>query len=264
VLSIAGSDSGGGAGIQADLKTFCAFGAYGMTAVTAITAQNTVEVRGVEEVEPEMVAAQIAAVLDDIGADAVKIGMLASARIVAAVADTLDAYPPMPLVLDPVMLSKSGARLLSKEAESVLRERLLPRATLVTPNLPEAAALLGRSESELGDEKERYAAAQELGGIAAAALVKGGHGEGDEILDLLYDGERFHRYVHRRVPTRATHGTGCTLSSAIAAGLASGWSLGHAVGAAIEYLEGALRAAVPLGRGHGPVDHLFGLRKLLR
>lgn len=264
LLTIAGSDSGGGAGIQADLKTFSAFGVYGMSVITAVTAQNTVEVRAVEAVDPAVVAAQIAAVLDDIGADAVKIGMLANAEIVAAVADTLASYPPMPTVLDPVMVAKSGARLLSEEAETALRERLLSRATLVTPNLPEAAVLLGVAEERLAGEKERYAAVRELGKTAAAALLKGGHGEGDEILDLLYDGERVHRYVHPRIETRATHGTGCTLSSAIAAGLGKGWSMREAVAAAIEYLEGALRAAVPLGAGHGPVDHLFGLRKTLR
>jgi len=264
LLTIAGSDSGGGAGIQADLKTFAAYGVYGMSAVTAVTAQNTVEVRTVQVVEPRVVKEQIAAVFDDIGVDAVKIGMLADARIVEAVAEALASYPPLPVVLDPVMIAKSGARLLSPEAEVVLRERLLPRVTIVTPNLPEAAALLGWEESSLEDEGRRRQAARDLSGIAGGALIKGGHGGGEEIVDLLFDGERLHRFVHPRRSSRSTHGTGCTLSAAVAAGLGRGWGLVESVEAAIHYLQGAIDHAFPLGRGHGPVNHLFALRPLSR
>jgi hydroxymethylpyrimidine/phosphomethylpyrimidine kinase len=263
LLTIAGSDSGGGAGIQADLKTFAAHGAYGMSVIAALTAQNTREVRAVHEVPPEMVAAQIDAVLEDIGADAIKIGMLSSAGIIHTVADRLRFHlkgTAVPVVLDPVMIAKSGARLLREDAVEALKADLLPLATLVTPNVPELEALTGLAAST---EEERRAAARALAESGPAVLAKGGHAEGEEIVDLLVEpGGRVHRFAHPRLHTPSTHGTGCTLSSAIAARLGAGEELPRAVAGAIEYLAGALAAAYPLGRGdgHGPVDHLFALR----
>ena len=263
LLTIAGSDSGGGAGIQADLKTFAAHGAYGMSVIAALTAQNTREVRAVHEVPPEMVAAQIDAVLEDIGADAIKIGMLSSAGIIRAVADRLGVHlqgKAVPVVLDPVMIAKSGDRLLRADAIEALVKRLLPLATLVTPNIPELKALTGLS---VRNEEERLFAAQILAMIGPAVLVKGGHAEGEEVVDLLLERDgRVHRFVHPRLHTPSTHGTGCTLSSAIAARLGAGEELPRAVAGAIDYLSGALAAAYPLGAGdgHGPVNHLFELR----
>ena len=265
LLTIAGSDSGGGAGIQADLKTFAAHGAYGMSVITALTAQNTREVRAVHEVPPEMVAAQIDAVLEDIGADAIKIGMLASAGIVRAVTDRLRFHlkgKKVPVVLDPVMIAKSGDRLLRADAIRPFVKTLLPLATLVTPNIPELKALTG---VPVRSEEERIFAAQIVATLGPAVLVKGGHAEGEEIVDLLATGglgTAVHRFVHPRLHTASTHGTGCTLSSAIAARLGAGEDLPLAVGGAIDYLAGALAAAYPLGAGdgHGPVNHLFELR----
>jgi hydroxymethylpyrimidine/phosphomethylpyrimidine kinase len=263
LLTIAGSDSGGGAGIQADLKTFAAHGAYGMSVITALTAQNTREVRAVHEVPPEMVAAQIDAVLDDIGADAVKIGMLASAPIVRAVADRLRFWSlSIPIVLDPVMVAKSGDALLCDDAVAAILDDLLPLCTLVTPNLPELARMTGLP---VGTEDERRTAAEALG-KSVAVLAKGGHAEGDEVVDLLWEGGRlhrghFHRFGGRRLDIRSSHGTGCTLSSAITARLAAGESLARAVEGAITWLRGALAAAYPLGSGNGPVDHLYLWRK---
>lgn len=259
LLTIAGSDSGGGAGIQADLKTFAAHGGYGMSVVTALTAQNTREVRAVFEVPTAMVAAQIDAVLDDIGADAVKIGMLASAALVRIVADRLHAHlagTGVPIVLDPVMVAKSGDRLLREDAIEALKAELLPLVTVVTPNVPELEAMTGHAVT---DENERTKAAMELAAPGRAVLAKGGHAEGEEIVDLLLAEGRVHRFVHPRLPTRATHGTGCTLSSAIAARLGAGDDLVRAVGGAIGYLQGAMAAAFPLGsgNGHGPVDHFY-------
>lgn len=263
LLTIAGSDSGGGAGIQADLKTFAAHGGYGMSVITALTAQNTREVRAVHEVPPEMVAAQIDAVLEDIGADAIKIGMLSSAGIVRAVASRLRFHlqgKTVPVVLDPVMIAKSGDRLLRADAIEALRNDLLPLATLVTPNLPELEALTGLAA---GTEEERLAAARALSARGPAVLAKGGHAQGEEVVDLLLERDgRVHRFVHPRLHTLSTHGTGCTLSSAIAARLGAGEELPRAVAGAIDYLAGALAAAYPLGNrdGHGPVNHLFELR----
>jgi hydroxymethylpyrimidine/phosphomethylpyrimidine kinase len=263
LLTIAGSDSGGGAGIQADLKTFAAHGAYGMSVIAALTAQNTREVRAVHEVPPEMVAAQIDAVLEDIGADAVKIGMLSSAAIVRAVADRLRFHlkdARVPVVLDPVMIAKSGDRLLREDAIEALKTDLLPLATLVTPNVPELAALTGLAA---GTEEERLGAARALAARGPAVLAKGGHAEGPEVVDLLLDRDgRVHRFVHPRLHTSSTHGTGCTLSSAIAARLGAGEAMPRAVAGAIDYLAAALAAAYPLGTGdgHGPVNHLFALR----
>lgn len=266
LLTIAGSDSGGGAGIQADLKTFAAHGAYGMSAIVALTAQNTREVRAVHGAPAELVAQQIDAVFEDLGVDGVKIGMLATPELVRTVAARLrvHARPDLPIVLDPVMIAKSGARLLAEEAVAALREVLLPLATVVTPNLPELAELVGRP---VATESERLAAAAEIGALGPAVLGKGGHaeaGEGDELVDLLWAAGEVHRFVHPRIVTRSTHGTGCTLSSAIAARLARGEELAAAVGGAIDYLRGAILAAGdplgslgPLGQGAGPVDHLY-------
>jgi hydroxymethylpyrimidine/phosphomethylpyrimidine kinase len=252
LLTIAGSDSGGGAGIQADLKTFAAHGAYGMSVVTAVTAQNTLGVTAVEVLSVEIVRAQLDAVLGDLGVDAIKIGMLATAAIVQAVADGLAAAPEVPIVLDPVMVAKGGASLLADDAVEALRARLLPLATLVTPNLPEAERLVGR---RIAAEADRVAACKALAVNGRAVLLKGGHGEGEEIVDLLWHHGEVHRFAHPRQHTRATHGTGCTLSSAIAARLARGEPLATAVGGALDYVQAAIAAAPGLGAGHGPLNH---------
>ncbi len=266
LLTIAGSDSGGGAGIQADLKTFDAHGVYGMSAITALTAQNTREVRAVWAAPPDFVAAQIDAVFDHLGVDAVKIGMLADAGLVRAVAGRLRSHLQgargIPVVLDPVMISKSGAPLLRGDAVEALAEELIPLATLVTPNLPELARLTGLP---VESEEERRRAGEALAGRGPAVLVKGGHAEGEEVVDLLFTagpaGGQWHRFVHPRIATSATHGTGCTLSSAIAARLGRGEDLPGAVEGAIDWLQGAMAAAFPLGSGYGPVNHLYQRRQ---
>lgn len=256
LLTIAGSDSGGGAGVQADLKTFAAHGAYGMSVITAVTAQNTRAVTAIHDIPPAIVAAQIDAVFADLGVDAVKIGMLSQAEVIRVVADRLRRYRPSHVVLDPVMVAKSGDALLADEAIEVLRHELLPLASLVTPNLPEAERLTGLSGV---DEEGRRAMARQLAAGGPAVLIKGGHGNGDDLVDLLYDGRRFERFLHRRFETTSTHGTGCTLSSAIACRLAKGDEPATAVRGAIDYLRGAIIAAYPLGSGHGPVNHLFSM-----
>jgi hydroxymethylpyrimidine/phosphomethylpyrimidine kinase len=258
VLTIAGSDSGGGAGVQADLKTFAAHGVYGTSAITAVTAQNTLGVLAVAEIPVEVVGAQIDAVLGDIGADAIKIGMLASVAIIEQVAERLEHWLPRlghpPVVLDPVMVAQSGAPLLRDDAVARLRERLFPLATLVTPNLPEAARLLGR---RVASRDEQAAAARDLAALGPAALVKGGHGEEPDVVDVLDRAGAQRRFCHPRIESRSTHGTGCTLAAAIAARLAQGRPLEAAVEGAIAYLQEALRAAYPLGAGFGPVNHFF-------
>lgn len=251
VLTIAGSDSGGGAGIQADLKVFSALGTYGMSVITALTAQNTVGVFGVEWVKPEMVSAQINAVFEDIRVDAVKIGMVANQPIIEAVADGLEKHKPPYVVLDPVMVAKSGDKLLQEDAIAVLKKRLLPLATLITPNLPEAETLLGRKIDGL---KEMEQAAKELAErYGVHALVKGGHLSGAPV-DVLSTGRV---YKGKRVDTKHTHGTGCSLSSAIAAYLARGEELETAVGKAKHYVEEAIRHAEPIGAGHSPIHHFY-------
>jgi len=254
-LTIAGSDSGGGAGIQADLKTFAALGVYGAGVITAVTAQNTRGVRAVHDIPPPVIAAQLDAVLEDIPFGAVKIGMLSSAEIVMIVAERLLAHRAPPVVLDPVMVAKSGDALLRDDAVRALLDNLLPLATIITPNLPEAARLLGRARVEDTEE-----AARELLSLGpAAVLIKGGHGEGNEIEDLLLEGGEPEaiRFRHPRIDTANTHGTGCSLSSAVAAGLASGLALPAAVEAAIGWLQGAIAHSWPLGGGHGPVHHFW-------
>jgi hydroxymethylpyrimidine/phosphomethylpyrimidine kinase len=271
LLTIAGSDSGGGAGLQADLKTFAAHGCYGMSVVTAVTAQNTREVRAVHAVPAEIVAAQLDAVLADLGADAIKIGMLGNAEIVRAVAGGLRAYLAahrIPVVLDPVMVAKSGDRLLAEDAVAALATELLPLATVATPNLPELAVLarfFGNARGPLVTTEDRLHAARTLAARGSAVFAKGGHAEGEEIVDLLVSGaagdDRVERFHHPRLPTSSTHGTGCTLASALAARLAAGEEMARAAAGAIEYLAGALAAAYPVGSagGHGPVDHLYRL-----
>jgi hydroxymethylpyrimidine/phosphomethylpyrimidine kinase len=256
VLTIAGSDSGGGAGIQADLKTMLAFGVHGMSVVTAVTAQNSVGVQGYWELPPEAVRAQLDSVLGDIGVDAVKTGMLASTTLVETVAEALAellAGGEVPVVVDPVSVSKHGDPLLDPAALDAVRTRLLPLATLVTPNLYEAAQLAGITVADESDLHRAAAALLALG--PRAALVKGGHLAGTESVDLLWDGSDEHVFGSPRYDNRHTHGTGCTLASAVASRLALGDPLPTAVSAAKEYLSGAVAAGFPLGTGIGPVDH---------
>ncbi len=255
VLTIAGSDSGGGAGIQADLKTFAALGVYGTSAITAVTAQNTLGVAAVHGLPPEIVAAQIDAVVSDIRPDAVKTGMLAGASIIEVVAQKVKEHALPNLVVDPVMVAKSGDPLLQGDAVVALRDLLLPLADVVTPNLPEASVLTDR---DVGSEADRRLAAREIVALGSRAVViKGGHLEGDTAVDLLYDGRRFREYTVPRIETSGTHGTGCTFASAIAAFLARGEPLPEAVGRAKEYLTEALRHSYPIGQGHGPVHHFY-------
>ncbi|WP_231940626.1 bifunctional hydroxymethylpyrimidine kinase/phosphomethylpyrimidine kinase [Acidovorax sp. RAC01] len=256
VLSIAGSDSGGGAGVQADLKTFSALGCYGMTAITAITAQNTCGVTGIHGIPPEMLRAQIDAVVQDIGVDAVKIGMLHSPEVVRVVADAIRTYRLPHVVLDPVMVATSGDKLIADETVGVLVRELFPLVEVITPNLDEAGWLLGRS---IGSVDALPEAAQELLGLGArAALLKGGHLPGEWVVDLLaVQGGGTKRLESSRIATHNGHGTGCTLSSAIAAFLAIGEPLPLAVEHARTYILGAIAAGadVTTGRGHGPLNH---------
>lgn len=256
VLVIAGSDSGGGAGIQADIKTITMLGGYAATAITAITVQNSLGVHAVHAVPPAIVAGQIRAVLDDIGADAIKIGMLGDAATVHAVADAL-ADVAVPIVLDTVMVAKGGAALLAEDAVEALLGRLVPRAALITPNVPELEAL---AETEILDEADMLLAAQELLGAGpAAVLAKGGHLEGDPVVDWLVSHNHQQRFEARRIAGRHTHGTGCTLASAVAVGLAARLPVAAAVERGRAYLLGALAAAPGLGAGHGPIGHNFSI-----
>lgn len=256
VLIVAGSDSGGGAGIQADIKACAALGAYSMTAITALTAQDTTGVHGVFSVPPAFVAQQMRVVLDDIGADAIKLGMLADAAVIDAVCDVLDTVSSIHLVVDPVMVAKGGARLLAAEAVAALKSRLLPRAGILTPNVPEAEALVGRPIKSVGDMTR---AATELRAAGAAAvLVKGGHLDGPTVTDVLADADGVLLFDDARIDTTSTHGTGCTLASAIAAGLAQRMPLRDAIARARGYLRAAILAAPGLGHGHGPLGHDAG------
>ena len=254
-LTIAGSDSGGGAGIQADLKTFQAFGVFGMTAITAVTAQNTLGVSAVHVIPADIVRAQIVAVATDLRPAACKTGMLATAELVVAVAETLLEQRLANVVVDPVMVATSGERLLDAAAERTIVERLLPACVLVTPNLEEAAILTGLAISSPSD---MVAAGRRLIAMGApAALVKGGHLEGDEVVDILVEGDRARSWPRPRQPTRHTHGTGCTLSAAITAGLALGQPLDRAVETALEFVARAIATSPGLGRGNGPLNHFI-------
>ncbi len=255
-VTIAGSDSSGGAGIQADLKTFSALGVYGASVIVALTAQNTTGVTAIHDVPPAFITAQFDAVFSDLAVGAVKIGMLSAPAAIEAVAAGLDRYRQTAVVLDPVMVATSGGRLLAPEAVETLKQVLFPRARLVTPNLLEAAALL---DSEVAaSEVEMQAQAERLLGFGAAAvLIKGGHGEGPQCVDLLVEPGDIKRFDATRIETENTHGSGCTLSSAIAAGLAKGESLATAIGTAKEFVTGAIAAAdrLTVGAGRGPVHH---------
>ena len=256
VLIVAGSDSGGGAGIQADIKTVTALGGFAATAVTALTAQNTTGVYGVVGVEPDFIQQQMRLVIEDIGVDAVKTGMLHSAPVIEAVVEVLgELDSSVPVVVDPVMVAQSGDSLLEAEAVAALRERLLPRATLLTPNLPEAEALLGRAFGH--DAASLQAAAQAIAGLGPKqVLLKGGHLEGPTLIDVLATAEAvLESYEDPRIETKHTHGTGCTLASAIAAGLAQGLQPVAAVRRARRYLRLAIERNPGLGQGQGPVDH---------
>jgi len=252
ILTVAGSDSGGGAGIQADLKTITAMGGFGMSAITALTAQNTREVRGIHELPAEFVALQIDAVAEDIGVDAAKTGMLANASIVEAVADRLAFHGIERLVVDPVMVSESGAVLLGEDAHERLKTLLLPLALVVTPNLMEAQVLAGMPVGCVAEMKEAAERIMECG--CRWVLVKGGHLEGEPV-DVLFDGTDFVEIVRPRVLTKNTHGAGCTYSAAIAVGLGKGMDVAQAVQAARDAVQKALQNALPLGMGSGPVNH---------
>ena len=254
VLIVAGSDSGGGAGIQADLKAVTALGGFAATAITALTAQNTLGVQGVLPVPVEFIRQQIRVVLTDIGADALKTGMLHDSPTIEAVCAELAAHAPgVPLVADPVMVAKGGHRLLQPDAVETLKRRLLPLATLITPNLPEAEVLSGMT---IRDEADMHHAAEALLTLGVpAVLLKGGHLEGALVVDLLATEAGIHRFESPRIQTRHTHGTGCTLASAIAAGLAQGMALHDAVARARAYVRAAIAAAPGIGQGHGPLDH---------
>lgn len=266
ILTVAGSDSGGGAGIQGDLKTIERLGGFAMTAVTAVTAQNTLGVHGVWSLPPDAVERQIGAVADDIGVDAVKTGMLDSVALVRTVAAVLRRLGvarsvavgarPVPLVVDPVMVAKGGQALLAEEARGALRDELLPLAALVTPNVPEAEVLTGLPAGTLEQRELVARRLVELG--AGAALVKGGHTEGETVVDLFFDGHEVRLFNAARVHTQHTHGTGCTLSAAVATGLGQGLPLAQAVERGIRYVQAAIAHAPGLGAGHGPLGHAAG------
>lgn len=263
VLTIAGSDCSGGAGIQADLKTFAAHGVYGMSVIVSIVAENTARVIGVENVAPDMIEKQIDAVFEDIGTDAVKVGMLSNTVCMEAVAHKLAEYSPRNVVIDPVMIAKNGCALMQPDSMETLIKKILPLADLLTPNIPEAEAITGMTIRTAADMER---AAERIAGFGAkAVLVKGGHAVGDA-LDVLYDGKAFHRYSAERIPTKNTHGTGCTYSSAIASCLALGLALPEAVARAKDYVTMAIRHSLAIGKGCGPTNHFYelyqnGLRK---
>ena len=254
-LTIAGSDSGGGAGVQADLKTFAAHGVYGTSAITAVTAQNTRGVTAFEALSADLVTAQIEAVMSDLGAHAAKTGMLANAAIVEAVAAAVEDLEIPLLVVDPVMIAKSGDRLVDDEALGAMKAELLERAFVVTPNIPEAEVLAGIGIQTDDDRREAARRIVALG--AKAVIVKGGHFPSADIVDLLYDGHRFTEFHAERIPGSSTHGTGCTFAAAVAAHLALGHRLEDAIPQAQQYVAGAIRHAPGLGSGHGPMDHFW-------
>jgi hydroxymethylpyrimidine/phosphomethylpyrimidine kinase len=254
-LTIAGSDSGGGAGIQADLKTFAAHGVYGTSAVAAVTAQNTLGVTAFMALPADLIIAQVEAVASDIGVDSVKTGMLANAAIVEAVAAAIDDLELPRVVVDPVMIAKSGDRLLEEEAVSAIRAELLRRAYVVTPNAPEAEVLAGMPVRSVADAREAARRIHKLG--PTAVIVKGGHLATPEVVDLLFDGHAFTEFSGPRVDSRNSHGSGCTFAAALAANLALGHPLAEATRLAKEYVVGAIRHGLPIGRGHGPLDHFW-------
>ncbi|MBN1635526.1 MAG: bifunctional hydroxymethylpyrimidine kinase/phosphomethylpyrimidine kinase [Deltaproteobacteria bacterium] len=258
VLSIAGSDSGGGAGIQADLKTITALGGFGMSVITALTAQNTLGVKGIHEVPVEFIEKQFDAVASDIGIDAAKTGMLASSEIIAAVARKIKEYNVDRLVVDPVMVAKGGARLIREDATRSLVEELLPLAFVVTPNIPEAEVLTGMRIATVVEMKEAARMIRDMG--PKHVLVKGGHLSGDA-LDILYSGGNFHEFSSERFDTRDTHGTGCTFSAAIATRLAQGEKVVDALRSAKDYITSAIRFSLRIGQGHGPTNHFAGVLK---
>lgn len=250
ILIIAGSDSGGGAGIQGDIKTVSALGGYAMTAITAITVQNTMAVSDVHAVPPHIIEAQMRVVLDDIGADAIKTGMLHDKDVIEIIAKVLNEKKSIPAVIDPVMISKSGNALLQANAIDALKTKLLPLATLITPNIPEAEALLGKPISDMKD------AARALGTFGSkAVLLKGGHAHGDVITDILWDGNAITEWQSPRLNSKHTHGTGCTLASAIAVSLGQGMPLKESITRARDYVMGAIKHAPGYGHGHGPLNH---------
>ena len=257
-LAIGGSDSSGGAGIQADLKTFAALGVYGTSAITAVTAQNTIGITVCSALSADLVAAQIEAVAGDIQIHATKTGMLATAAIIEAVAAAVEELGLPMLVVDPVMVSKSGDRLLDADGVQTLCAELLPRALVVTPNIPEAEALSGRQIASPDDVRAAARRIHKMG--PSAVIVTGGHGAGTEVVDLLFDGRTFTEFRTSRVDTSRTHGTGCTFASAVAANLALGHTLAESASRAQQYVAGAIRHAPAIGRGHGPIDHFWNMR----
>jgi hydroxymethylpyrimidine/phosphomethylpyrimidine kinase len=261
VLIVAGSDSGGGAGIQADIKTVTMLDAFAATAITALTAQNTNGVFGVLPIDPAFIRQQMEVVLDDIGADAIKTGMLHDSAVIETVAAVLEERAPkVPLVLDPVMVAKGGAPLIQTDAIATLKRRLLPRAALLTPNLPEAEILAGRRIADVGTMREAARALLSLG--CDAVLLKGGHLDGDTVHDILATAGGLREWQSPRIDSRHTHGTGCTLASAIAAGLAQGLGIEAAVERARDYVQRAIASAPGIGHGHGPLDHAHPLHNL--
>ena len=260
-LTIAGSDSGGGAGIQADLKTFAAHRVYGTSVIAALTAQNTQRVTGVHEVPSSFVTAQIDAVASDIAIDAVKTGMLATAAIVAVVSDAIGRWQLRNVVVDPVMVAKSGDRLLEDDAIEHIRQKLIPLAQVITPNRMESEVMTGRRVRTRGQARDAARMLVDLG--AGAAVVKGGHFDEPEVIDLLFDGRDFLEYRHARQQARHTHGTGCTFAAAIAANLALGRDLADAIGGSVEYVAGAIAHGLAIGHGHGPLDHFWNARETL-
>lgn len=258
VLTIAGSDSSGGAGIQADLKTFAAHGVFGMSVITAVTAQNTQGVFAVQDITPEVIAKQLEAIFDDIAVAAVKIGMVSQIATIETIAAKLKQYGAQNIVVDPVMISKSGYHLLNPAAEAALVRELPPLAAIVTPNIPEAEVITGRSLATLADMEEAARAIFAMG--PKSVLMKGGHLAGDAT-DILFDGQSMLHFPSRRIATKNTHGTGCTLSSAIAANLGRGLPVAAAVAAAKEYITVAIEHALTLGKGVGPTHHFYTLYK---
>lgn len=258
VLTIAGSDSSGGAGIQGDLKTFAAHGVFGLSVITAVTAQNTQGVLAVQDISPSMIARQIFAVFEDIRVDAVKIGMLSCAETILAIAKSLNYYKPSNIVLDPVMISKNGFPLFSKDAIGLLQERLFPLATVITPNIPEAEWIAGDTIKTISEMKQAAKKIYACG--SRAVLLKGGH-RANDATDILYDGVNWHCFEAKRIASVHTHGTGCTLSSAIAANLAKGDSILSAVAKAKQYIQECLADGLAIGKGVGPLNHFSGMYK---